>query len=92
MAERYYIACKDQWVGNNYLWWRPDRRGYTDNIAEAGLYDEAEARSIERLRGQEIAVPESVVLKNVVRVVQTLHALECARWQRQKCNCAGAWV
>jgi len=28
------------------LWWGPDRRGYTDNILDAGLYTEKEATSI----------------------------------------------
>lgn len=30
------------------FWWRPNRQGYTDDIADAGLYTESEARAITR--------------------------------------------
>ena len=29
-------------------WWQPERSGYTNEIAEAGLYDQAEAGETER--------------------------------------------
>jgi hypothetical protein len=41
-------------------WWKPDSRGYTFCIDKAGLYDEAEARSICSGGGACIAVPKSV--------------------------------
>lgn len=40
-------------------WWRPDSRGYTFCIEKAGLYDEAEAKSICSI-GSCIAVPKAV--------------------------------
>lgn len=40
-------------------WWNPDSKGYTVCIDRAGLYDEAEARSI-CANGSCIAVPKDV--------------------------------
>lgn len=34
----YYIQDSRDFVGNSMLWWRPDGRGYTTDIAEAGQY------------------------------------------------------
>jgi hypothetical protein len=31
------------WSNKHAMWWRPDGRGYTEEIAEAGAYTEAEA-------------------------------------------------
>lgn len=34
------------WSNQHGLWWRAAKRGYTDNIEEAGRYDVAEAKDI----------------------------------------------
>lgn len=34
------------WSNEHRAWWRPHRHGYTDNIAEAGRYEQAEAEQI----------------------------------------------
>ena len=34
------------WSNEHSSWWRPDRRGYTGSIDEAGRYDRAEAQEI----------------------------------------------
>lgn len=31
------------WSNKHQAWWRPDGRGYTEDIAEAGAYTEAQA-------------------------------------------------
>lgn len=39
------------WNTEYRLYWRPKRAGYSSSLLDAGLYSEAEARSIERIRG-----------------------------------------
>ncbi|MBW2673559.1 MAG: hypothetical protein JRD89_09125 [Deltaproteobacteria bacterium] len=38
----YLLDCRAP-VGNSALWWRPDSKGYTCNLEEAGLYTEEQA-------------------------------------------------
>lgn len=40
----FYIQDSRQYVGNDVSWWRPNSGGYTCQIDEAGLYDEAFCR------------------------------------------------
>lgn len=49
--------------GGVYLWWRPNRAGYTRFIGEAGRYTRAEAEQISRMRGQEGALPLAAVME-----------------------------
>lgn len=55
----FYILDTRGGGGGFSLWWRAERKGYTVNLDEAGLYQEEEARSIEQLRGTDRAVPEA---------------------------------
>lgn len=58
---KYFIFTLDPNAKETALWWKPGRRGYTLNLEEAGLYEEKEAREIERLRPPEDrAIPEDV--------------------------------
>lgn len=34
------------WSNEHRMWWRPNGRGYTDSLDEAGRYDRAEAERI----------------------------------------------
>lgn len=43
------------WSNEHRMWWRPNRSGYTRDIAQAGRYDKGDAIQICRLRDQ---VPE----------------------------------
>ena len=36
----YYVQDSRDFVGNSMLWWRPDGRGYTTDISQAGQYAE----------------------------------------------------
>lgn len=42
----FYIQNSRSYVGNDVLWWRPNSDGYTCQIDEAGLYDEAFCRGV----------------------------------------------
>jgi hypothetical protein len=55
----FYILDTRQVVGNEALWWGPDRSGYTTNLEKAGLYTGAE---ITGLRITDIPVPRDVAL------------------------------
>lgn len=35
----YYVQDSRDFVGNAMLWWRPDGRGYTTDLSQAGQYD-----------------------------------------------------
>lgn len=48
-GSRYFIATrKHGFVGNDVLFWRPEAKGYTTNLDDAGKYSEAEATKIVR--------------------------------------------
>ena len=34
----FVIVCKKRSEGEDLVYWRPDRAGYTDDLAEAGHY------------------------------------------------------
>lgn len=72
----FYIQDTRQVVGNCVLWWGPDRAGYTTELDKAGLYEEDEARSIERLRGTDKAWPKDQIDKVAVRHVRGEHLKE----------------
>lgn len=59
----YYLQCTSHYAFDYILWWRPDAKGYTHNLAEAGLYTEEDARSHVRCRGLEVAWHKDDVLK-----------------------------
>lgn len=59
---KFFIEFTGPHSHENALWWRPERRGYTTNLDEAGQYDESDARGIEGIRGQERAWPVDEVL------------------------------
>lgn len=50
------------WSFEHKAWWKPARRGYTENLGQAGRYDEAEAGLIvvRSIMMEEVAVLEQV--------------------------------
>jgi hypothetical protein len=48
-AQTYYILSKIKTISyglNSFIWWAPGRKGYTDNLANAGKYTSIEAKDI----------------------------------------------
>jgi len=66
----YYIRDIRSIVGNCALWWRPDSRGYTCDLDQAGLYTEKQARSICRNRDSDVAYREEDVERAAIRHVR----------------------
>ena len=48
----YYVQNLG-YIGNAMIWWRPDSKGYTTNIEEAGRYTEEEMRGLINSRPEE---------------------------------------
>jgi hypothetical protein len=53
----YLIWCREHQHGATVLWWRPQGKGYTTRLDEAGLYTRQEAESQARDRDCDVAVP-----------------------------------
>jgi hypothetical protein len=51
----YYI--QNGYVGNAINWWRPEGKGYTTNIKEAGKFSEAQAKQQANTRVDDVAWP-----------------------------------
>lgn len=63
----YYVQDKRQTVGNCVSWWARERRGYTTQIDEAGLYTIEEVRG---MRYTDIGWPQDVVDRLIVKHVR----------------------
>lgn len=42
----FYVRCLDREDGPLACWWKPNHRGYTFDLKEAGLYTKEEAKAI----------------------------------------------
>lgn len=56
-----YLILHAQLQMGRALWWRPNRAGYTIDVAAAGRYSKEEADSIARIRGQDFPVDENEI-------------------------------
>lgn len=69
-------TVKEEGHGSVYLWWKPNRCGYTRYIEDAGRYSAAEAMKIVGNNSDSVgAVPLDVVMRHASRVLRigTLH-------------------
>lgn len=67
--DEYHIVTESPHGSDYALFWRPNRRGYTRIIDEAGRYSWDEAKAICKLRGEEVMVRCDLVNKRAIRVV-----------------------
>ena len=66
-GDRYVCICVDRTEKSDTLvFWKKDRRGYTDNLNEAGLYWKEEAT--------EICKPQHGFAKHLMIPVHKIHA------------------
>lgn len=61
--ERYYIVCSQDFVGNSIVLWRPNSRGYTIHLEDAGKYTKETAQAICQTRDTDKAYPVDVLDK-----------------------------
>lgn len=66
-GELFYILDASSVVGNCALWWRPEGRGYTCDLADAGKYTAEQAAA---LRPTDVLVSCAVADAAVVRHVR----------------------
>ena len=66
----HYILDTRQVVGNCCLWWRPDGKGYTCNLDDAGLYPQSRGKT---LRDTDVMVHRDVARGLVVAHVRIEH-------------------
>ena len=72
----WLIMDTRQIVGNCALFWGPDGAGYTCELADAGRYTEAEAKSQAAERSTDVAVP----LEVAERHSRTHVRVDCGLW------------
>lgn len=63
----YFMQCG--WSGNNALWWRAGKCGYTTDLDDAHRFDEKSARGQEAMRDEDKAWPVDLVLENSHRAI-----------------------
>jgi hypothetical protein len=59
------------------LWWRPEGKGYTYHVDEAGLFTDEEVQKITRSRSTDVPVPREIV-ETAMRPIATRSNLEKA--------------
>ncbi len=52
--EKYYIRTEG-FIGDSFIWWRPNSQGYTSDLNKAGKYKKEEAEQICRASETEAA-------------------------------------
>ena len=66
----FYLWSRKHSKEDVCLWWRPESCGYTTHLDQAGVYTEAQAKSIEAESGRDVlAVPASVARGEAFSVV-----------------------
>lgn len=65
--DEFYILESGSVVGNCAMWWRPEGRGYTCDLSDAGKYTADQAK---RLRPSDVPVPCAVADAAAVRHVR----------------------
>lgn len=60
--ELYLIQDSRGYVGNDVLWWRANKAGYTTSFDEAGRYSKEEAESIAKSRSSDVPWKVSEIL------------------------------
>lgn len=63
----YFMQCG--WSGNNALWWRDGKCGYTTDLDDAHRFPEDSARRQEAMREEDKAWPVDVVLEHSHRAI-----------------------
>jgi hypothetical protein len=70
--KNFLILCLESRADGLFLWWRPNRSGYTTCFDDAGRYTEAEVKAdpLYYNNGDEtLAIPEVMAMAGTVRVV-----------------------
>jgi hypothetical protein len=73
MSKKYYIQCTEHYAFDFILWWGKERRGYTYDLNDAGLYSEEEARSICNNRWIDVAWSEEDIKTHLSTAVSINH-------------------
>ena len=61
MSDLFYLQDSRGYVGNAISWWREGGRGYTCNLAEAGVFTREEAFKLHRNRSTDLPWPKEYI-------------------------------
>ena len=71
----FFIFSKKHSMRGSALWWRPEEAGYTEDLREAGIYDEDRAEAIQRYsHNDDIAIPLTLALSLVPKITIELNS------------------
>lgn len=73
-ADEEFFIRTEGYSGNSLMWWRPNSRGYTSDLKQAGKYSKEKAEGICRGSGTELAYKASKVLGLPNGLFTTVHA------------------
>ena len=69
----FFVQHNGDYVYDFILWWRPESKGYTYDLNDAGLYTLEEAQAIIRIRNEETAWSEADARAHVSAAVSIDH-------------------
>lgn len=60
-ADQYYLQDSTTYVGNDILWWKKNRCGYTSDLSQAHVFTKSEAQRQHNMRETDIPWPKAYI-------------------------------
>lgn len=85
-----YLIESVKWSKHNgYItWWRPNEKGYTKYIAEAGIYTEQEAIKVQNRCGEKVAIAvqidEDILKRGISQLEEQIEISECSKKRHEQ--------
>jgi hypothetical protein len=79
VSDQFFLWSRKHSKDDVCLWWRPESRGYTTDLAQAGLYSAEEAGVIERGSGGNVLAVDEATARSLAYQVVSCDALAHGR-------------